>query len=192
MPKISFKPKQVTKRILSPLQDRAYDVLVNRFGLGDTDERKTLEAIGDTYGITRERVRQIESAALAAIRKSEDYKTEQPIFAELKDIVQKLGSLVSEDELLAAKSYALGRYQMGAQTVAQISNFYTNRYFADGVVKDYEKVPDAIRKTSRDLMISTAQSFIAHNTWALAGVSSGSKETIVDLSDKLDTLFHHE
>lgn len=100
MPKLSFKPKQVTKKILSPLQDRAYDVLVNRFGLGDTDERKTLEAIGDTYGITRERVRQIESAALSAIRKSEDYKNEQSVFAELKDIVTKLGALVSEDELL--------------------------------------------------------------------------------------------
>jgi hypothetical protein len=100
MPKLSFKPKQVTKKILSPLQDRAYDVLVNRFGLGDTDERKTLEAIGDTYGITRERVRQIESAALAAIRKSEDYKNEQPVFAELKEIITRLGSLVSEDELL--------------------------------------------------------------------------------------------
>lgn len=100
MPKLSFKSKQVTKKILSPLQDRAYDVLVNRFGLGDTDERKTLEAIGDTYGITRERVRQIESAALAAIRKSEDYKNEQPVFAELKEIITRLGSLVSEDELL--------------------------------------------------------------------------------------------
>ncbi|MBP9667217.1 insulinase family protein [Candidatus Saccharibacteria bacterium] len=119
--------------------------------------------------------------------------TAKPLFDIIvREIHAVLDGKISEDELLAAKSYALGRYQMGAQTVAQISNFYTNRYFADGVVKDYEKVPDAIRKTSRDLMISTAQSFIAHNTWALAGVSSGSKETIVDLSDKLDTLFHHE
>ena len=56
---------------------------------------------------------------------------------------------------------------MGAQTVSQISNFYTNRYFADGIVKDYEKVPDAINATSRELMQVTAQSFIAHNTWVL-------------------------
>lgn len=95
---------------------------------------------------------------------------------------------ITEEELEAAKSYALGRYQMGAQTVSQIANFYVNRYFADGVVKDYEKVPDAIRATSRDLIISTAQSFIAHNTWVLAGVSSGEKDDIVRLADKLDTL----
>src|SRR3990167_5376859 len=58
---------------------------------------------------------------------------------------------ISEKELEAAKSYALGRHQMGAQTVSQISNFYTNRYFADGVVKDYEKIPNAINATSREL-----------------------------------------
>jgi len=96
---------------------------------------------------------------------------------------------VTEDELAAAKSYALGRYQMGAQTVAQISNFYTSRYFADGVVKDYEKVPESIRKTTRDQMIDTAREFIASNTWVLAGVSSGEKEEIVALNDKLVRLF---
>jgi predicted Zn-dependent peptidase len=96
---------------------------------------------------------------------------------------------VTEDELTAAKSYALGRYQMGAQTVAQISNFYTSRYFADGVVKDYEKVPESIRKTNRDMMIDTAREFIASDTWVLAGVSSGEKEEIVALNDKLARLF---
>lgn len=96
---------------------------------------------------------------------------------------------VSEEELDAAKSYALGRYQMGAQTVAQISNFYTGRYFADGVVKDYEKVPESIRKTTRGLMIDTAREFIASDAWVLAGVSSGEKEEIVELNDKLARLF---
>lgn len=100
-----------------------------------------------------------------------------------------LDGKISEDELAAAKSYALGRHQMGAQTVSQISNFYTNRYFADGVVKDYEKVPDAINATNRELMITTAESFIAHNTWVLAGVSSEEKELIVSLADKFNALF---
>lgn len=96
---------------------------------------------------------------------------------------------ITEDELAAAKSYALGRYQMGAQTVAQISNFYTGRYFADGVVKDYEKVPESIRKTTRECMIDTSREFITNNAWVLAGVSSGEKDDIVALNDKLATLF---
>jgi predicted Zn-dependent peptidase len=107
----------------------------------------------------------------------------------VREIKQVLDGKITEEELAAAKSYALGRYQMGAQTVAQISNFYTGRYFADGIVKDYEKVPDSIRKTTRECIIATAREFIDSNAWVLAGVSSGEKEDIVELNDKLETLF---
>ena len=98
--KTTFKPKQVTKKILSPLRDRSLDIVKSRFGLGVDSERRTLEAIGEKYGITRERVRQIEQAALNMIKKSEEYKTEKSSFEELKKIVDELGGLVSEQELL--------------------------------------------------------------------------------------------
>lgn len=114
--------------------------------------------------------------------------------ADLFDIiVREVGAVldgkITEEELIAAKSYALGRYQMGAQTVAQISNFYTGRYFADGIVKDYDKVPESIRKTTRDCMVATAREFIASDTWVMAGVSSGERSDLVELNDKLATLF---
>lgn len=107
----------------------------------------------------------------------------------VREVKHVMDGKITEEELDAAKSYALGRYQMGAQTVAQISNFYTGRYFADGFVKNYEKVPDAIRKTTRKRMVETAQEFIQSDSWVLAGVSSGEKEEIVALGDKLATLF---
>lgn len=96
----SLKPKQVTKRILSNLSPRAYEVVVNRFGLTNEAERKTLEAIGKKYGITRERVRQIENAAIGFIRKSENFKNEKAVFEEIKKLVETLGAIVSEQELL--------------------------------------------------------------------------------------------
>lgn len=99
---ISFKPKQVTKRITSHLQERARDVLMNRFGLSENDiERKTLDEIGKKYKITRERVRQIEESALNLIKKSTHFKAEQAIFDELKQIIKNLGSIVEEFELLS-------------------------------------------------------------------------------------------
>ncbi len=107
----------------------------------------------------------------------------------VREMKHVLDGKITEEELGAAKSYALGRYQMGAQTVAQISNFYTGRYFADGFVKDYEKVPDSIRKVTRDKMVTTAREFITSDAWVMAGVSSGEKEEIVALNDKLATLF---
>ena len=96
---------------------------------------------------------------------------------------------LTEEEIAAAKSYALGRYQMGAQTVSQISNFYTTRYFADDIVKNYERVPQSIRNISRECIIQTAREFFEHNAWVLAGVSSGEKSELVELNDKLAKLF---
>lgn len=46
------------EQILASLADKEKSVITRRIGL--TGERETLQEIGDTYGITRERVRQIE------------------------------------------------------------------------------------------------------------------------------------
>ncbi len=100
MSAISFKPKKITKKIISQLQDRTSDVIMNRFGLTADGKRKTLEEIGKKYNITRERVRQVENAALAFIKKSDAYRAEQATFEELRQVVRKLGSIVAEHELL--------------------------------------------------------------------------------------------
>jgi predicted Zn-dependent peptidase len=108
----------------------------------------------------------------------------------VREVRAVMDGKITEEELDAAKSYALGRHQMGAQTVSQISNFYSGRYFGDGFLKDYEKVPDAIRRITLERMLATAREFVVHNTWVLAGVSSGEKEDIVMLNDKLESLFN--
>lgn len=100
MPIISFKPQKITKKIISHLQNRASDVIMHRFGLTLDGQRKTLEEIGKKYNITRERVRQVEDAAISSIKKSEAFRREQVIFEELKQVVRKLGSIVAEHELL--------------------------------------------------------------------------------------------
>ena len=63
-------------------------------------KRKTLEEIGKKYHITRERVRQVEDAAINFIKKSDAYKSERAVFDELKEVVHSLGSIVAEHELL--------------------------------------------------------------------------------------------
>jgi len=100
MSSITFKPKQVVKRLLSPLSPRALDVITKRYGLGENVDRMTLEAIGKTYGITRERVRQIENFALNAIKKSEAFKKEHAVFDELHKLVVSMGGVVCEEDFL--------------------------------------------------------------------------------------------
>ncbi|MCX6716282.1 MAG: hypothetical protein NT077_04730 [Candidatus Taylorbacteria bacterium] len=97
---ISFKPKQVVKRLLSSLPDRAHEIIILRYGLGKDPKRMTLDGIGKKYGITRERVRQIENYALGMIRKSESYTEEKAAFGELETLLQSLGGVVVEDDLL--------------------------------------------------------------------------------------------
>lgn len=109
MATIQFKPKQTTKRLLSTLPDRAREVLIKRYGLGKDTEKMTLDAIGKLYGITRERVRQIENYALANIRKSDSYKSEKAVFTEIEELIHSLGGIVVEDDFLghAAKDKSL-------------------------------------------------------------------------------------
>ena len=97
---ISFKPKQIVKRLLSSLPDRAREVLVFRYGLGTDTKRMTLDAIGKKYGITRERVRQIENYGISNIRKSEEYKSEKAVFTEIENLLHSLGGIVVEDDFL--------------------------------------------------------------------------------------------
>lgn len=56
------------EKILESLRPRERDVLKLRFGLNDGNKR-TLEEIGQLFGVSRERVRQIETRALNKLRK---------------------------------------------------------------------------------------------------------------------------
>lgn len=62
---------------LKELSEREEQIVRMRFGLDGTENVKTLEEVGKTFGITRERVRQIESKALRklgyVIRNKKDY-----------------------------------------------------------------------------------------------------------------------
>ncbi|MCX6717794.1 MAG: hypothetical protein NTU76_03935 [Candidatus Taylorbacteria bacterium] len=97
---LSFKPKQSVKKLILALPERSRDVITKRFGLGKDSEPMTLDAIGKNYGITRERVRQIEDHALNVIRKSKNYIEEKTTFDEIEKIIRDLGGIVVEQDLL--------------------------------------------------------------------------------------------
>lgn len=55
------------RRVLDTLSEREAGVVSMRFGLGD-GQAKTLDEIGKVYGVTRERIRQIESKTMSKLR----------------------------------------------------------------------------------------------------------------------------
>ncbi len=119
-----------------------------------------------------------------------NHETASRLFMLIRDEMRHvLNGVITEDELDAVKSYALGRHQMGAQTVAQISNFYTRRYFADGLIRDYDDIPNRIKKVTCERMVSVAREFMTANTWVFAAVSSGDKQELIEYNEVLKELF---
>jgi RNA polymerase primary sigma factor len=53
--------------VLVTLDAREREILSLRYGLNDEPE-KTLEQVGEKFGLTRERIRQIQEAALKKLR----------------------------------------------------------------------------------------------------------------------------
>lgn len=73
---LNLKINKIAKNLLESLKERPREIVIKRFGL-DGKTPKVLGDIGDEFGITRERVRQIESDSfkkLQAVKKSKDFK----------------------------------------------------------------------------------------------------------------------
>ena len=71
--------KSAVRKILNRLDDREQKIIINRFGLDYAHEPCTLKQVGESMGVTKERVRQIESRALDKLRiAAEEDKVDPP------------------------------------------------------------------------------------------------------------------
>ena len=85
--------------LVKNLTPRNRDILSRRFGL-KKGKKETLESIGKSYGITRERVRQIEETTLAQLVKATQNNLELGKYVSLAaDIIAKSGGIIKEKDL---------------------------------------------------------------------------------------------
>jgi RNA polymerase sigma factor (sigma-70 family) len=63
------KQHEALMGILERLDEREQDILRYRYGLEEGTEPLTLEQVGSRFGVTKERIRQLESRALRKLRK---------------------------------------------------------------------------------------------------------------------------
>jgi hypothetical protein len=186
---ITFKPKQVTKSLLAVLPERARDVLEKRYGLRPDGEVFTLEAIGQSYGITRERVRQIENYGITAIQKSEEYKKHYDLFIEMQKLIDQLGGGViaehvlleelSADSIVRNHLYFLlvvgDPFYRGKENPHYTHRWYTEKKTADVVEKALRNVHATL---NRDELISE-QDIIARFRAELAGIADRHNEDVL-------------
>jgi hypothetical protein len=90
----------IVNNIFSGLKDREKDILKRRYGLYGK-KKETLESIGSVHKLTRERVRQIETASLAKLRKLDS------LDEYIKDIKQSVLELLREHGGLMKQDFML-------------------------------------------------------------------------------------
>lgn len=66
---VNHRQHEAIMRILNRLDERERNIIMYRFGLNQETEPQTLEQLGGRFGVTKERIRQLESRALGKLRK---------------------------------------------------------------------------------------------------------------------------
>lgn len=112
----------------------------------------------------------------------------QLIASELKKVAR---GEVSEEELDEAKLFALGSFQMRAQTVGDIAGWYAD-YFDDEHIQYIDDSPKMIRATKLSLLITLAQEFIEHGAWTIGGIGNMKLSKIDELNDILAKVLKQE
>jgi len=92
------KINDIINDLTAGLSSRQKDIIESRFGLNG--EELTLAAIGEKYGLTRERVRQIESGSLDLVRKKFNNSPANRLLKLAIDYLQKSGGIKKEDDFI--------------------------------------------------------------------------------------------
>jgi len=133
-----FNPAEAVSSLLKSLVNREEDVIRRRFGLSGK-KCETLEEIGKSYNVTRERIRQIESTAVKKIKKLSSYKQIiEPIENTIISVLEAHGGVMSQESLLNELLKIVGDSSINRQnTLFIISEMLTDKFKKIKLNKDY-------------------------------------------------------
>jgi DNA-directed RNA polymerase delta subunit len=142
-----FNYAQIYARFTKGLSPKTKDIFDRRFGV-KSGEPETLEAIGKTFGITRERVRQIEEAGFNYVRKN-NKEALDAIHADLSSYFEEQGGFKKEENILAElggknqKPYVLFFLTLGYQ-FSKVSEKKDYNYFWSDLQDAQNKVKNTL------------------------------------------------
>lgn len=99
MPTTVKTTNKIIEDLFAGLDARQKKVLIKRYGLDSGDEM-TLAELGKSFGVTRERIRQIEALALNDVRKIAKDGHLNELTATVVELLKKTGGVRKEDHLL--------------------------------------------------------------------------------------------
>lgn len=95
-----FSPNELITKLLKSLSEKEKEIIGRRFGLNG-GEKHTLEQIGKSFQITRERIRQIQSSAIRKVKEIEIIKSEiEAINHTISRLLQEYGGIMEETHFL--------------------------------------------------------------------------------------------
>lgn len=109
----------------------------------------------------------------------------------VNELTHVFNGKISKEDIDSAKQYALGRYQRSGQTVAGTANGYSYRYFFDGVIEDYYKVPERIDAITKEGIVSISKNMFKDDVWGLGVLGNATDEFLTQLQNKLKPLFNN-
>jgi DNA-directed RNA polymerase delta subunit len=95
-----FDLGKMVEEMFMVLTEKEQDVITRRFSLNN-QPKQTLEKIGETFSVTRERVRQIENIALSKLRRTINNTKFHRINKLAKEIATQRGGIMLEDDLIS-------------------------------------------------------------------------------------------
>jgi len=101
------------------------------------------------------------------------------------------GKLANKD-IEAAKAYALGRFQRGAQTVGGVTTGYADRYFFDDVIEDYYQVPQRIKAITKTAMVEVAKSMFEEGVWGFGILGNCGIDFVRELQERILPLWEND
>ena len=106
--------------------------------------------------------------------------------AELFDLIavelaKVINGDISEADINSAKTYALGRHQMLAQTADQISTYYMRDYITTGTFEPMTEAPKMIDGIDKSTIVSLAREFMQSGISGLAAVGNMNKSVVDEL-----------
>ena len=104
----------------------------------------------------------------------------------VREISRVRAGEVSDTDLEAAKQYWLGRHQRSAQTVNGTMAGYSGRYYFDGVVNDYNAIPERIKAVTKDKIVQVANEMFNGGIGGLSVLGGGGRSR--DLTEKLNEM----
>ena len=164
MEKVNYS--QLYKKLTKGLSAKTQDIFDRRFGIkapsnvkagkGQVVNIETLESIGKSLGITRERVRQIEEVGFNYIKKNHK-ETLEKVFKDFNEYFATHGNFKKEEVVLTDlggqknKSYILFLLTLGGDQFARVCGKKDYHYFWTAEVQPESKVKETLNALVTDI-----------------------------------------